>query len=344
MDQIKVGVVGCGFIGYRHAEIYKSMEDAELVAVCDMDAERVEDAASLLGVKAFTSTEDMVSESDVQVVNVATSASHSEPAIVAARAGKHVLVETPFAPTLEECDRMIAAAENSGINMMYVGSHRFASYNIKAKEIIDRGDVGEAVWITREFNSQRVPGDARWDRWRANGGGFFMRSGAILIDQLRWLAGSDIEEVYTVGMGRYVAGGDGEDNGMATFRFKNGVVASLVGSAAHPGVGDSRWRLGGTEGMIEVDGSGRLRLGRGEWQDVPYPYQDDPAPEGLRNVSRSQGATGYWGFRAEFEELFASIREGRPPSVTAYDGRACTEGAIAVVKSHETGAPVRLPL
>ena len=176
----------------------------------------------------------------------------------------------------------------------------------------------------------------------------YKRQGAILIDQLRWLAGSDIEEVYSVGMGRYVAGGDGEDNGMATFRFKNGVVASLVGSAAHPGVvgstghpGDSRWRLGGTEGIIEVDGSARLRLGRGEWQDVPYPYQDDPVPEGFRNV---RGATGYWGFRAEFEELFASIRENRPPSVTAYDGRACTEGAIAGVRSHETGAPVRLPI
>jgi len=283
----------------------------------------------------------MVSEADLDAVNVATSASHCDPAVVAAKAGKHVLVETPFAPTLEECDRMIAAAEASGVNMMYVGSHRFYSHNVKTKELIDRGEVGEVVWITRDYNSRGVPGDTRWARWKSNGGGFFMRSGSILIDQIRWLAGSDIEEVYSVGMGRYVAGGDGEDTGMATFKFKNGVSASLVGSSAHPGVTVSRWRLGGTEGIIEFDDRSGLRLGRGDWQDVPYPYDSAPKPEGFSNVPH---AIGYRGFRAEFEEFLASIREGRPPAVTAYDGRACTEAAIAAVRSQETGAPVRLPL
>ena len=341
MDQIRVGVVGCGYIGFRHAEIYQSIDNVTLVSVCDMDAERVEDAASRLDVKAFTRVEDMANEADLDAINVVTSASHCEPAIVAAMAGKHVLVETPFAPTLEECDRMIAAAEESGVNMMYVGSHRFYPHNVKAKELVDRGEVGQVIWITRDFNSVGVPGDTRWARWKSNGGGFFMRSGSILIDQLRWLAGSDVEEVYSVGMGRYVAGGDGEDNGMATFKFKNGVFASLVGSVAHPGVKDSKWRLGGTEGIIEFDENSGLRLGRGDWQSVPYPFEDDPTPGGFSNVVH---ADGYWGFRAEFEEFLSSIREGRQPTVTAYDGRACTEAAIAVVKSQETGAPVRLPL
>ena len=187
---------------------------------------------------------------------------------------------------------MIAAAEASGVNMMYVGSHRFYSHNVKTKELIDRGEVGEVVWITRDYNSWGVPGDTRWARWKSNGGGFFMHSGSILVDQIRCLAGSDIEEVYSVGMGRYVAGGDGEDTEMATFKFKNGVSASLVGSSAHPGVTVSRWRLGGTEGIIEFDDRSGLRLGRGDWQDVPYPYDSAPKPEGFSNVPHAIGYGG----------------------------------------------------
>jgi predicted dehydrogenase len=146
---------------------------------------------------------------------------------------------------------------------MYCGTHRFYPFNTAAKAMIDGGELGDVLWITRRYSTPGVPGDERWARWRATGGGFFMRTGAILIDHLRWLAGSDIEEVYTVGMGRFVTGGDGEDNGMATFKFKNGVFASLLGTSANPGIGDQDWLLGGTQGTIQCSNDARIRLGKG---------------------------------------------------------------------------------
>ena len=199
--------------------------------------------------------------------------------------------------------------------------------------------------MTREFLRQGRPGDTAWARWRDTGGGFFMRSGAILIDHTRWMAGSEIDEVYAVGMGRYVGGGDAEDNGLAGIRFKNGVFASLLGASSHPGVTDSWWRLGGTRGVIEHSEQSGLSLGKDGWTEVPFEGQDMEPPDWFRSLmSRQLNATGYAGWKAEFEEFLASIREGRKPAVTGYDGRACTEAAIAIVMSHETGKPVRLPL
>ncbi len=345
MSDIGIGVVGCGLIGTRHAVLFDSLDGVSLEAVCDIDGERAEAAASQVGAKAYTSVDEMVLDDSIDAVSVATSGSHGGPAEIAARAGKHVMVETSFAATLQECDRIIDAGERSGVNVMYCGTHRFYPYNVRARQMVDAGEVGDVVWMTREFLRQGRPGDTAWARWRDTGGGFFMRSGAILIDHTRWMAGSEIDEVYAVGMGRHVGGGDAEDNGLAGIRFKNGVFASLLGGSAHPGVTDSWWRLGGTRGVIEHSEQSGLSLGKDGWTDVPFEGQDMEPPDWFRtSMSRQLTATGYVGWKAEFEEFVASIREGRKPAVTGYDGRACTEAAIAIVMSHETGKPVRLPL
>lgn len=345
MSDIGIGVVGCGLIGTRHGGLFDSLDGVSLKAVCDVDGERAEAAASRLGVKAYTSVDEMVLDDSIDAVSIATSGSHGGPAETAARAGKHVLVETSFAATLQECDQIIDAGERSGVNVMYCGTHRFYPFNVRARELVDAGEIGNVVWLTREFLRQGRPDDTAWARWRATGGGFFMRSGAIMIDHTRWMAGSDIEEVYAIGMGRHVGGGDGEDNGLAGIRFKNGVFATLLGGSAHPGVLDSWWRVGGDRGVVEYSDRTGLRLGRDEWTDVSFvgPEYEQPEWFMMRSVI-GRGASGYLGWKAEFDEFIASIREGREPSVTGYDGRACTEAAIAIVQSHKTGKPVRLPL
>ena len=345
MGDIGIGVVGCGLIGTRHGGLFDSLDGVSLKAMCDVDGERVEAAASKLGVKAYTRVDEMVLDDSIDAVSIATSGSHGGPAETAARAGKHVLVETSFAATLEECDQIIGAGERAGVNVMYCGTHRFYPFNVRAKQMVDAGEIGDVVWMTREFVRQGRPDDTAWARWRSTGGGFFMRSGAIMIDHTRWMAGSEIDEVYAVGMGRHVGGGDGEDNGLAGFRFKNGVFASLLGASAAPGVTDSWWRVGGDRGLVEYSDLAGLRLGRDGWTDVSYEGKDENWPQWFKRSMPSKfGSAGYLGWKAEFEEFVDSIRKGRQPAVTGYDGRACTEAAIAIVRSHETGKPVRLPL
>ena len=102
MAKVGVGVVGCGHNGTRHAEIHASMDASELIGVCDVDPEAAERVAKKHGVKAFTKLEDMLNEPGIEAIDVVTSGSHRDPVVKAAESGRHVMVEVPFAVTLEE--------------------------------------------------------------------------------------------------------------------------------------------------------------------------------------------------------------------------------------------------
>ena len=324
MAKIGVAVVGTGGRGSGQAGRYTTKDNAELVAVCDVIPERAEKVASEHGVKAYTSVEELVKDPAVDAVDVVTpSVHHAAPAITAAEAGKHVMVATPFAVTLEECDRMIAAAETTGVNLMYAQTWRFNPSDRKAKELLDSGEIGELIWIS--WTRLKPPYGVRheaWSRWLAQGGGFWVWEGTHFTDQIRWFAGDEFSQAYSAGMGNYVSTGDGEDNGIGAFKFAGGAFAVVLEGNSDPGATREEWRFVGTKGMIEVEG-GEVRLGKGGWQTVDMGAQD-------------RGA--------ETDEFLASIIEGRPPIMTGQDGRASLEAALALHKSHETGQAVDIPM
>ena len=125
MVKVGVGVVGCGGNGRRHAELYKAMDETELIGVYDLIPEAAQLVARRHGVKAFADIEELVNDDRVQAINAVNSGSHAPPVVAAANAGKHALVEVPFAVTVEECDRMIEATEKAGVNLMYAQTHRY---------------------------------------------------------------------------------------------------------------------------------------------------------------------------------------------------------------------------
>ena len=340
MASLGVGVVGCGGNGLRHASLYNSMDEVELLGVCDVDQATAERVAAKFGVKSFTRVEDLVAEDGLDAVSIVTSGSHGDPTVAALDAGKHALVEVAFANSLEDCDRMISAAERSGANLMYAQTHRFFPQSVKMKELIDGGAIGEPISVTQTTVGPGEPDSSQWHRWRATGGGYFMYEGPHFFDQLKWLMGSEIDTVYTVGMGRHASGGDGEDNGIAGLQFKSGAFGVMVKASSASGAGYSSLRVIGTEASVERV-ENEVRLGKNEWTSVPYPHKHDPPVQGLERIS---DPTHYHAFLDEFTEFLSSIREGRQPSVTGHDGRASIEAALAVRRSHETGAPVRLPL
>ena len=340
MAVIGIGIVGCGGNGLNHAEVWSSIDEAKIIGVCDIDEARAKERADLLGVKAFTRVEDLVAEPGVDAVDVVTSSSHRDPAVVAAEAGKPFIVENPFANTVEDADDMIAAGEKAGIPMMYGQTHRFYAHSLKAKELIDGGEVGDPISVTISALGTGNPSNVSWHRWKAQGGGFFIYEGTHITDQLKWLMNSEVKTVYTVGMGRYVLEGDGEDNGIAGFAFENGGFGTLHHGTTIAGARVSDWRLIGTNGMLDVGYASHVRLGKdGKWQDVPFPDKDGPP---IKALTGDKEPVNFNGFKAEFKEFLDSIAEGRQPSCSAYDGRASTAAAQAVLKSHETGLPVHL--
>ncbi len=324
MAKIGVAVVGTGHRGSSQSAKYAARDNAELVAVCDVVPERAEKVASEHGVKAYTSVEELVKDPAVDAVDVVTpSVHHAAPAITAAEAGKHVMVATPFAVTLQECDGMIAAAEKTGVNLMFAQTWRFNPADRKAKQLLDAGEIGELIWISwTRLMPPYGSGPDRWFRWRSSGGGFWVWEGTHFTDQIRWFAGDEFSQAYSAGMGNYVSSGDGEDNGIGAFKFRNGAFAVVMEGNSDPGASRGEWRFVGTKGMIEADRD-EVRLGKGGWQNVDV-YDRDT--------------------NAETDEFVASIIEGRPPIMTGQDGRASLEAILALHKSQDTGQAVDIPM
>ena len=284
MAKLGVGIVGCGHNGGNHARVWSTIEEAAIVGVYDVNDAAAAQRAGELGVRAFASLEEMVAEPAVEAVDVVTSGSHRDTAVIAAEAGKHVMVENPFSVTVREADDMIAAAERSGINLMYAQTWRFMPYGAKTRQLIEAGEIGDPVSITAAFITERVRRGLLWHRQLSEGGGFFMYEGTHFFDQVKWLMGSEIETVYAAGLGTYLLEGDGEDNGLATYRFENGTFGTLHNGSSNPGARIAGWTIVGTGGIIDVKDE-TVRLGKGRLEDRP-----DRRPQRLRGrVPRVHG-------------------------------------------------------
>lgn len=145
MSKLKVAVIGCGSIAqYRHLPEYYSNKEVEIVAVCDIVAERAEEMAVQYGAKAFTDYKDVVNLDEIDVVSVCLpNYLHAPVSIAALNAGKHVLCEKPMATSQEEAEAMIQAAKVNDKKLMIGHNQRFVSSHQKAKEIIELGKLGK---------------------------------------------------------------------------------------------------------------------------------------------------------------------------------------------------------
>src|SRR5947199_5514211 len=126
MIPVRVGLIGCGKVGQIHAAALRDIAEAELTAVCDVNAERVRAFADRYGVRGYTDVDAMLGEAKVEAVVVGTPHPlHAAPAVRAAQAGVHVLVEKPLAATLADCDAMLAAAKQAGVQLGVISQRRF---------------------------------------------------------------------------------------------------------------------------------------------------------------------------------------------------------------------------
>ena len=155
---LKVGVVGMGAgIGNRHAQCHKDDELADLVAVCDVVAERADKAAEKFGVKAYYTLKDMLEDQpDLDIVDVSTGGLengswHYEPTMEALAAGKHVLVEKPLSNEIVEAREMVALADQMGVYFGCNLNHYFTPPAEKAMEYMRDNKVGELVYCLHKM-------------------------------------------------------------------------------------------------------------------------------------------------------------------------------------------------
>ena len=154
MDRLRIGVIGLGWFGEIHCDTIVSVPNLELAALCTRKPERLSGLAQKYGVrKTYRDYHDMLADPEIDAVSIVTMwDQHTEPAIAALEAGKHVFLEKPMASTVADCRKIIAAAKKSRGILLVGHICRFNPRYRMAKQAIDAGRIGKIVALSSRRN------------------------------------------------------------------------------------------------------------------------------------------------------------------------------------------------
>ena len=255
MRRIPIAVVGTGFGARIHVPGLRASGRFDVVALVGRDAARTRATADRLGVPPACASLDDAMAAGVDAVTIATPpASHAPLAIMAARAGKHVLCEKPMARSASEAEAMCAAVRDAGVVGMLGFEFRFHPARATLRRMLARGDLGvpQLVFAADALPLYVAPYKAPPDWWydAEAGGGWLGASGSHLIDTVRyWLGdvGSVTATVETLGRG------SADDTFAMLVRLRSGAQAVLHQSAAVLGPRFQALRVSGSEGTAWLD-------------------------------------------------------------------------------------------
>jgi len=346
---IGFGIVGCGMISNFHARAIADVPRTKLVACFDTRADAAEKFAAANGCRAYTDLNKMLADPKVSIVTIATpSGAHMEPAVAAARAGKHVIIEKPLEVTLKKCDRIIEACEKAGVQCGAIFPSRFHDSSVKLKRAIEGGRFGRLTLgdaYVKWFRTQAYYDSGAWrGTWALDGGGALMNQAIHSVDLLTWLMGPVVEIQANTATLAHVRI-EVEDAVVATLRFANGALGVLEATtAAYPGY-LKRIEIHGSEGSALLEEED-LKA----W-DFAKPRKEDKAILDQMREHKSTGggasdpaAIGHHGHTMQFRDFVEAVKKNRPPAVDGHDGRRSVEIILGVYKAAETGTTVKLPL
>ena len=199
-NRVRVGVIGLG-VGRHHVYGYATCEQAELIAVCDLDASRIDqlsqDVEQRWGVRievphTFNDYHDMLAMGELDAVSVALpNWLHAPVALDALRAGKHVLVEKPMALNAQEAQQMREAAEELDLRLMVHFNYRFTPAAQMMKRYVESGKVGDVYFARTGWHRNRgIPKFGSWFGQKTKaGGGPLIDLGVHRLDLALWLMG-----------------------------------------------------------------------------------------------------------------------------------------------------------
>lgn len=226
--ELRVGIAGLGAVSAQILPCFRDLAGVRLVAAADLRKEARDHFTKSFDLPAYDDVATMCRSPDLDVVWVATpNTTHCEHTVVAAENGKHVICEKPMAVTLEQCDRMIAAAERNKVRLLQGHSKIFDAPVRAMGELVRSGRIGRVIQVdTWNFNDWLERPRLASEVDTRLGGGLVYRQGPHMIDIVRYVAGGMAKSVRGVA-GRHNPHFDTEGNFCALVEFEGGAVATL---------------------------------------------------------------------------------------------------------------------
>jgi predicted dehydrogenase len=255
LKPIRLGLVGIGRAGWgMHCTELEALKDYfQIVAACDVDPERTGRMAARYGCRIYDRVEDLVRDPEVEVVDVASpSPCHVPHALLALRAGKHVIQEKPIGLNYAEARKLATAQAKSTGRVFCRHNRRFEAAFQHVREIVASGLLGEMFEVRLRGGGYGRRND--WQTVRAQGGGMLLNWGPHLVDQALVLLDSPVADLWS-DLKNVASLGDAEDCAHVILRGENGrVVDVMVGGAM--GISVPSLTIFGSKGALVYDGKG----------------------------------------------------------------------------------------
>ena len=348
MQPLKFGIIGVGGMGGGHAKNLVQMEEAELVAVADVDDETAQRVAGQTGARAFTDGERLIREAGVEAVIIATPHYFHPPlAQCAAQHGVHVLSEKPVGVSVAAADAMIESCKAAGVLLGVMFQQRTEASRRKMKQMLGDGVLGDLHRVSMAvpwYRSQAYYDSGSWrGTWKGEGGGILMNQAPHSLDQFVWLGG--VPRTVQGIAGTRLHNVEVETTALSIFDYGDGKVGWLYVSTAEV-PGGERIEVAGDQGILLWE-SGKLRhfvlegslaehlrtstamfgSPKGAWHDIEVEKQPAGHTEVVKAFVRA--------VRENDESLLVA---------TGQDGLAALELGNAMLLAGYTRREVQLPL
>ncbi len=376
MKEIKVGIVGCGFIGeFKHLPNLAKQEGVKVVAFCDIIIERAEKSAKKFGDSDCLVTVDykeLLEREEIEVIHVCTpNSSHSEISVAALESGKHVMCEKPMAKTSAEAKAMLDASKRTGKLLTIGYQNRFREDSLFIKSLCEKGEMGD-IYLGKAFATRRrgVPTWGVFMDKEKQGGGPLIDLGTHALDLTLWMmdnyepvsvTGSTFNKIGKSGSEANIMGPwdpknyEVEDSAFGFVKFSNGATVILEASWALNMIvaNEAMTMLCGTKAGVDMFPENGPIVRKSDFQDVPVQHVrvngENNGSLFVQNYALGGSFIGdgkqresFAGGGKEMKAWFDSIRTGKELVVKPEQAYTVTTILEAIYKSAESGKTISL--
>ncbi|HEY9078188.1 MAG TPA: inositol 2-dehydrogenase [Anaerolineaceae bacterium] len=331
--KLKVGIIGAGRIGKVHAEnLAFRVPEAQIVAIADPRLEAAQDVAARCGIPQATSDyQAILADRQIEAVLICSSTdTHAQIIEEATAVKKHIFCEKPIAHSLKKIDAALAAVEKAGVKLQIGFNRRFDPNFARARKAVVSGEIGD-VHMLHIISRDPAPPPVSYIKVS---GGIFLDMTIHDFDMVRFLVGSEVEEIYTLA-GVMVDPAIGEagdlDTALVTLRFANGVIGTIDNSRKAVYGYDQRVEIFGTKGAIQTLNN----------------YPNNAVVSGAETIHRDLPLNFFMeryteSFVNEMQAFIKAVVNDQPTPVTGVDGRIPVVMGLAARKSYDEHRPVKL--
>jgi predicted dehydrogenase len=343
---INVAIIGTGNISALHITGYLAFpERCKIVALVDIYPEKARAKAkeyNLVDVEVYDSHKAILAREDIQLINVCTPPyTHAEIAIDFLKAKKNVIVEKPMAASLEECDAIIEASEESGKTLSVIAQNRFRTPIMNLKKVLDEGLIGDVLHA--QIDSFWWRGHCYYDlwwrgTWEKEGGGCTLNHAVHHIDMLSWMMGLP-KEITAVMSNAAHDNAEIEDLSVAILKYENGALGQVTSSVIHHGE-EQQVIFQGQKARISAPWRVYASKSRGNG----FPERDNELEEQIHRFYNELPEVIHSGHEGQIDNVLSALENNSEPMIKGIDGRKTIELITGIYKAGSTELPVKLPI